>query len=128
MPRAGQDKQIRAGKQLMKLLRHTPIQIRVGSAKNNSDGPPKLFELESCLRAGSYGWQQIFVQAQEGRPGPSPQTFARSESRLDNRRSYFRGPVDRLLRDDTGRRNLAILDFLAPSALPIGVAVVFPPA
>ena len=58
MPRAGQDKQIRAGKQLMKLLRHTAIQIRVGSAKNNSDGPPKLLKLESCLRAGSYGWSK----------------------------------------------------------------------
>ena len=127
MARAGQDKQIRAGKQLMKLLRHTIIQIRVGSAKNNWDGPPKLFELESCLRAGSYGWKQILVQAKEGRPGPSPQTFARSESRVDNRGSYFREAVDRLLRDSTGRRNLVILDFLAPSALPIGVAVVFPP-
>jgi hypothetical protein len=30
-------------------------------------------------------------------------------------------------RDDTGKRNLVILDFLAPFALPIGVPVVFPP-
>jgi hypothetical protein len=95
----------------MKLLRHAAIQIRVGSTKNNSDGPPKLFELESCLRAGSYGWQQIFVQAKEGRTGPSPQTFARSESRVDNRGSYFREPVDRLSRDDAGRRNLVIFGF-----------------
>jgi len=111
----------------MKILRHSSIQIRVGSTKNNSYGPPKLLKLESYLRAGSYGWQQIFVQAKEGGPGPSPQTFARSESRVDNRESYFREPVDRLLRDSAGRRNLVILDFLAPSALPNGVAVVFPP-
>ena len=50
----------------MKVLRHTPIQIRVGSTKNNSYGPPKLFKLESYLRAGSYGWQQILVQTKEG--------------------------------------------------------------
>src|SRR4029453_5679520 len=50
----------------MKALRHTSIQIRVVSTKNNSDGPPKLLKLENCLRAGSYGWQQILVQAKEG--------------------------------------------------------------
>jgi hypothetical protein len=72
----------------MKLLRHTPIQIRVASAKNNSDGPRKLFKLESDLRAGSYGWQQILVQAKEARHQalfpdlaevPGPEALTQSE-------------------------------------------------
>ena len=50
----------------MKVLRHSSIQIRIGSTKNNSYGPPKLLKLESYLRSGSYGWQQMLVQAEEG--------------------------------------------------------------
>jgi hypothetical protein len=69
MSGARQEEYIGRRKQLMKLLRHTFIQVRVGVSENNSHGPPKIFKPMSYFRAGSYGRQQIFIQTEESGAG-----------------------------------------------------------
>ncbi len=52
----------------MEPLRHSLVEVRVVGAKDNSHGAPKLLEFGDDFGTGPYGWQQILIQSEEGRP------------------------------------------------------------